>query len=175
MNDNKKVDKRHQVNENLISYFDQEINKIKKRNSTITFFQIIFGILIIIFNLAIIALAGYALYLGKIKYDSEINSNPNSKLARSIVISIIVAFFTIFLFMMVITQSIYKIFAKTSIYKRIYKSIDYLEKIYVNDDKFTTKDYIKNVEQVELMKNYKPKQKLKDVILKSLKGEKDDN
>ncbi|TPR53377.1 hypothetical protein [Metamycoplasma neophronis] len=164
----------HAINENLVAYFDSETRRLNKKNNVITFFQITLGILIIILNLLIIALAGYALYLGKLKFDEEVVKDPNSKLASSISISIIVAFFTILSFVLVITQSIYKLFAKTAAYKRIFKSMDYVENIYIYDEKFTAADYERNIAEIEKLKIINPKHKIKEALMKTLRGESDD-
>ncbi|AZZ65536.1 hypothetical protein DMC14_001900 [Metamycoplasma phocicerebrale] len=175
MNENTKIIDNKELNKNLILYFDEEAIRIKKKIKFITIFQILLGTLIFLLNLAIVGLAIYALVLGQIKLaESKGNINLYNAFKSSITTSIIVAFFTLLLFMFVVAQSIYKILSKTYTYKRIYKSLEYIKNLYIYDKNFTERDYEENLKQIIKIIDISASEKLKKAFLKTLQGENND-
>ncbi|MBN0919038.1 hypothetical protein [[Mycoplasma] gypis] len=132
-----------ELNEKLIEYFDAESKKVSKKIKIDVFFQSLFDAIIILINLSIIGIASYAIHLGRQRIESLKEAGQFSeKINEPIVLTITVAVFTILIFIFAIIQSIYKSFAKTYTYKKMYESLEYISKIFINMMKISVKKTI---------------------------------
>ncbi|MGX9358580.1 hypothetical protein ACWXVL_02295 [Mycoplasma sp. 128] len=155
-----------EINEKLIAYFDSEIKQISKRIKFQSFFQSFFNFLIILINLTIIAICSFAIYKGQ----QILKTNKAAEV--NVTISIIVASFTILIFILAIVQSIYKTYAKTYTYKKMYESIEFMKNVYIYDANFEQKQYQYNIEEIMALEKNKSNERVKNIVIKTLRGEK---
>ncbi|QJG67247.1 hypothetical protein [Mycoplasma phocoenae] len=157
------------VNKRLMIYMDKTCNKLAKKIKIETLLQRIISISVILLNLTIIGLSSYAIHLG-VKY---IKKYPEST-ENNMYLTISVAVCTIFLFVMAIVMAIIKATSRTLSYKRVYRLLDYLHTLYINDESMTDEIFEYNIQQIIKIASPKAKANLKNVMFNVLSGKEDE-
>ncbi|QJR43914.1 hypothetical protein [Mycoplasma miroungirhinis] len=156
------------TNIRILNYIEENSNKFIKRVKLTNILESIVNFAILFLNLAVLVLSSFTIKLGidQLKIASE-----NDK--KTLILTIFVSVSTIALFILAIIQSIYKSRAKTYSYKKIFESLFYVNMCYTNDTKYTTEEYKKQKKEILKLKDNKPNQKIKDIIINVLVGKND--
>ncbi|MBU4692513.1 hypothetical protein KQ875_02805 [Mycoplasma zalophi] len=160
--------KENLTNQRILKYIEQNSNKFIKKIKFATILQSVINFAILLLNLSVLILSSFTIKLGV----QWLKTAPKEE-ANSIILTIFVSVSTIALFILAVVQAIYKSRAKTYSYKKIYESLFYINMCYTNDTKYTSNEYKKQKDEIIKLKNDKPNQKIKDIIINVLVGKND--